>query len=121
MPSPTSLVVKNGSKMRARVVGVHARARVADLDRDPAACRALSTYGGGAWSTSARAIVDRAAAGHRLDRVDDEVREHLLELAVVGLDAQRCHRLQVAASVTLALRAIVADELAHARARGSSR
>ena len=87
VPSPTSFVVKNGSKMRARV----ASSMPMPVSRTSIAshCGACSpTYGGGACSTTRVTISTVPPSGDRLDRVDDEVRQHLVELAFIGLDAQ---------------------------------
>ena len=72
VPLPSPLVVKNGSNIRAFVCRVHAAAGVADRQHDPAAVR------GGV------SIVQRAALGHGVAGVGDEVEQHLLQLAAVG-------------------------------------
>ena len=91
VPLPVGLVVKNGSKSRAIV---------ALSMPHPVSVTASSTYRPGAtlsWlgayaassSTSAVSIVSAAAPRHRVAGVDGEVREDLLDLARVGLDAAR--------------------------------
>ena len=65
----------------ARVSLVHADARVGDLEHDVTA-------------VVARRDRQRAAAGHRVARVDGEVQQHLADLARVGLDGSQ-FRLEV--------------------------
>ena len=85
VPWPNALVVKNGSKMRSAVAGVHALAGVGHLEHDVAA-------GATSWARCccgldrrlARADGQRAAARHRVARVDDQVQQHLLHLRAVG-------------------------------------
>ena len=88
MPLPTSLVVKNGSKILSRTsAGMPC----------PVSCTSTSTYSagdkrllveGGAVLRRhvARAQHDAAALAHRVARVDDEIDDDLLELVEVGLD-----------------------------------
>ena len=73
VPSPNGLVVKNGVKIRLDDVLGDAGAVVADLDPDHLLVLAR------------RADGQRAVPVHRLDRVVDDVRPHLIEIAWVAL------------------------------------
>ena len=84
---PASLVVKKGSKMRARVAGVHARAGVAHREHDPAADgHALFLRLGGVGDVHVLGgDGEHAARRHGVARVDGEVDHDLLDLAGVGV------------------------------------
>ena len=86
VPLPFSLVVKNGSKMRARVCSSMPQ---------PVSVTASCTYDPGFTATWQRRVLlvdlhvgglDRelAALGHGVAGVDHEVHEHLLDLTRVG-------------------------------------
>ena len=90
---PCSLVVKKGSKMWALRLVRHPRSGVGDLEhRVPS--RRQSELGGPEYVEidDGRLDPDLATVRHRIARVDDEVHEHLLELAGVrahGLERRR--------------------------------
>ena len=72
VPWPTSLVVKNGSKMRFAIVRRNARPVVDHAHDD------LAVAGGG--------VDAHVAAGRRVDRVVDQIRPDLVQLAAVAVD-----------------------------------
>ena len=82
MPLPLSLVVKNGSKIRDSVFGVHAGAGVADRHLDVVAGLQPRVRGDADLVELDVAQLDRdlAAARHGVARVDDEVHQNLLDL-----------------------------------------
>jgi hypothetical protein len=83
---PTSLVVKNGSNSRARVV--HARPGVRDREAHVLTRRNDARIGDGVPVHVDVRRLDRehAPVGHRIARVHSEIEQHLLELAAIGLD-----------------------------------
>jgi hypothetical protein len=90
VPLPTSLVVKNGSKMRASfVAGMpwpssierHGDVRPTGHHRAVAPKRLAQVY-------DPRLDPDLAALGHGVARVHDEVHDHLFELPSVDADRQ---------------------------------
>src|SRR6185503_10385986 len=69
-------------------VGIHADARVVHGKRDVVATR-NRRFADREWAIelcNARRYAQRAAAGHRIARIDGQVDEHLLELAFVRDD-----------------------------------
>ena len=113
MPSPLGLVVKNGSNARAAVGAIHPDAGVADAQPDVAA-RVHVRPGarvGGVDVDVLGVERQRAAVGHRVARVDREVEQHLLELAVVGHDRPQVGRQRRLEHDVLAERA--AQQLLH--------
>ena len=89
VPLPSSLVVKNGSKMGlADLLARYLLAGIGDLDQNV----------GGGPDVVARASVlrvngqigsrerQRAAAGHRITGVDDEVQQNLVQLRGIARD-----------------------------------
>ena len=91
MPSPTGLVVKKGSKILSSLPSRDAVAGVGDLDHDVVA---LEDHGAVAVEVAVEADVaggdaDLAAAGHGVAGVDDQVHDHLLELALVDADRRQ--------------------------------
>ena len=84
MPLPTSFVVKNGSKILRLDLLRHARAVVADFERDGVA---LGVVPGPDHERAAAVRRD-----HRLFGVDDEVEQHLLDLMRVGKDLRAAPR-----------------------------
>ena len=88
MPLPTSLVVKNGSKILSRTsAGMPWPVSSTSISTYSAGDERLflevGAFGGG---KVARAQQDVAAVAHRVARVDDQIDDHLLELVEVGLD-----------------------------------
>ena len=92
VPWPTGLVVKNGSKMRARISGVMPAPVSRTVSRG---VRAGLQLGGSrrARSASTRAgstrTSQRAALLHGVRGVGREVQEHLVELRLVGEHERR--------------------------------
>ena len=74
VPSPTRLVVKNGSKIRLLDLGRDAGAGVADLDQHLPVGVRRGPHG------------QRAGAAHRVHRVVDQVRPDLVQLGGEGRD-----------------------------------
>ena len=86
VPSPTPFVVKNGSKMRSRCSVGDAVALVPDLDHGALALDLAASRrrcGAGVASCNGHG----PALRHRVDRVDDEVRDRLLDLRGVDVRA----------------------------------
>ena len=76
MPFPTRLVVKNGSKIRSRISAGMPGPVVDDAHDD-------------ALPLAARGHLDPAGVGDRIERVVDEVRPDLVELAGKATDARQ--------------------------------
>ncbi len=93
MPSPTALVVKNGSKMWTATVCRNARSVVGDLDQgDLGRGRTGIAERLGLGPAEPRASQgDAAAAGaaHRVAGVDHQVHHRVLELRLVGAHRRR--------------------------------
>ena len=79
MPLPASLVVKKGSKRRARTSGAMPQPVSATVSRIPALAP-----DGGEGDAGAVSIDEAASLRHGVARVHREVQDHLLELARVG-------------------------------------
>ena len=90
-PEPCGLVVKNGLKIRSVRFRRHARAVVGDVDDAPPASAAAMPANAGSSSIALgdRRNRDAAAAVERLERVDQQVREHLAELMLIALDQRQ--------------------------------
>ena len=88
MPEPTSLVEKNGSKMRSRFSWRDADAGVGDLDLHIIAGRhdLVPAPQRGRLARLAVRMVERAAVRHGVAGIDREIDDHLLELALIDLD-----------------------------------
>ena len=78
---PSALVVKNGSKMRARSSSAHARAVVGDAQPD-AAARASSRRG--STPVCSEHAARASALRQRLLRIDQQVQHDLADLVAVG-------------------------------------
>ena len=76
MPLPTGLVVKNGSKMRSRISA--GMPGPLSTTRTTTRCR-----------SRLRGHLDAAGLGHRIERVVDQVRPDLVELADEAADARQ--------------------------------
>ncbi len=88
MPSPTCFVVKNGSKILLSLPSGMPWPEFGDLDHHVVAAE---DHGAVAVEVAAEPDVaggdaDLAAAGHGVAGVDDEVHDHLFELALVDAD-----------------------------------
>ena len=79
VPTPTGLVVKNGSKMRGRTLGIDARPVVPHLHDD-----APARVDGGADADVAG--TGTAVVGEGLRGVDEQVQENLCEARLAGHD-----------------------------------
>ena len=91
MPLPTSLVVKNGSKMRGRISGAMPQPVSVTRQADEAPGRGLGIAVGAAGvHVHGRGVDDQpAAVGHGVAGVDGQVHQHLLDHAGVGVDQRR--------------------------------
>ena len=105
--------MKNGSKMRAARRRVHADAGVGHREHDVRARarrpRWLAAYVVVELDV-ARLDGELAAARHRVARVDDEVHDHLLELAGIGQHARQrsgCERRVSSMSSPISRRSIL--------------
>ena len=88
MPLPTSLVVKNGSKIRGKCSGampVPVSVTVRQTN-SPAPASGMRVGVRGVEAGRVRGDEQLAAAGHGVAGVDGEVDEHLLDHAGIGLD-----------------------------------
>ena len=91
LPTPTGLVVKNGSKMCGRSVGCHTRPGIDDIDHDA---------GRSADGLPTRAHRQHASRGavHGVFCVDHEVEQHLLQPLIVA-DGRRWYRNKLCADL----------------------
>jgi len=86
VPFDLSLVVKNGSKIWDRVPDP-CRARVLDGKHDVAAAFEIETGEVVFRDVHCGLDLELSAFRHRIQGVDDEIHQHLLDLAFVGFDA----------------------------------
>ena len=86
MPLPTSLVVKNGSKIRGDRVARNAAAGVGNRQRDEIALQPV-VRGVAAQPDRPHRDLDHAAIRHGIARIDREIEHGEFELALV--DAHR--------------------------------
>ena len=88
VPLPTPLVVKNGSNTRGSVSGgMPAPVSVSSITRK-SPCKPSTSAPAGQRDPANRQRED-AAIRHRVARIDAEVQQRELELALVGADAAR--------------------------------
>ena len=91
VPLPTGLVVKNGSKIRLRILRIHAESGIGERQdrRSPRRVVRDPSGVGARWMVSRDVVMDNASAvGHGIARVDRQIHRNLFHHAGIGIDGR---------------------------------